>query len=172
MTNIAVALLRAQFRDAHDWLDGTLGDVDGDLAHWQPGGLPSPIGAQYVHVVTVEDWVISQLKGEKPLMAGAFAGKTGATVLPPGGRWDQWGHEVRVDMAQAHTYAQAVYAATDTYLASLKDSQIAEKPDSGGRVTGERTRGAILSTLLMNAYSHAGEISALKGLQGQQGYPT
>lgn len=166
MANVAVTLLRQQFKNAHEWLDGTVGDIGYEHLHWQPNGLPSPIGAQYVHVVTVEDYFVSMLKGERPLSETTFTGRTGSTELPPEGPWNDWAERVRVDMEQARLYSQAVYEATDAYLASLTDAEIIENLNGDGR-----TRASVFSTILLNTYSHAGEISALKGLQGERGYP-
>jgi len=57
-TQIATALLRAQFQGAHDWLEATLEGVNDAVAAWRPPGLANPIGAEYLHHLTAEDFFI------------------------------------------------------------------------------------------------------------------
>jgi hypothetical protein len=171
-TQIATALLRAQFQGAHDWLEATLEGVTDAVAAWQPPGLANPIGAEYLHHLTAEDFFINGLLGQSaPLMAGKYANHTGMSEPPPMGNWSDWGKHVTVDMATAHQYAQAVYAATDAYLAALHDTDLATIIDVPVQGMGRMPVGVFLSILLANCNNHCGEISCMKGLQGLKGYP-
>jgi hypothetical protein len=171
-THIATALLRRQFQFAHDWLAGTMTGVTNEVAAWQPQGRANPIGAQYVHHLVAEDALINgMITGGTPLMAGAYAGKTGMSAPPPIGDWGDWAREVSVDVEAARQYAQAVYAATDAYVASLSDGDLRREHDLSAVGLGVISLGAFLSTLIANCNNHCGEISCLKGLQGMQGYP-
>jgi hypothetical protein len=156
---------------AHNWIEGTLADVSNDQAHWQPQGKPNPIGGQYGHVLATEDFVVTMLKGSAPLMASDYAGKTGMSELPPPAPWDGWARQVKVDMPAMRGYAQAVYASTNTYLDTISDEDINRPLDLSGLGFGMQTIGFALQLLVLNVYSHTGEISALKGLQGNKGYP-
>ncbi|PJF39528.1 MAG: DinB family protein [Chloroflexi bacterium] len=172
MSTYSSQLLQEQFKSAHDWLMNTIGEADESQLHWQADGLPSPIGAQLMHVLLVEDFFVGALSGNGPLMMGDFAGKTGASEMPPqSGPWDEWGKSVQVDLAAARDYADAVFKATDAYVGSLDDEAVAEKITLEAVGIEDRTRGNILSILILNCFTHAGEISALKGLQGEKGYP-
>ena len=168
----AISLLRFQFQFAHQWLEDTLKGVTVELAQWQPAGKPHPIGAEYVHVVTTEDFLVNgMLMGTSPLMATAYAGKAGFSEPPPSGNRDDWAKSVKVDLHALNTYAQAVYAATDSYLASLTDPALAKMIDLTSLGFGTQPISFVLNLLLLNVYSHSGEISCLKGLNGLQGYP-
>jgi hypothetical protein len=168
----AVSLLRAQYGMAHQWVEGTMQGVSAEIAHAHPPGKPHPIAAEYVHVAVAEDYYIQALaRGATPLMASSFAGKTGASEPPPLGDWGDWGRSVQVDLDAARTYAEAVYAATDEYLASLTDADLAREVDLSAVNLGTQTVGFIFSLILLNAAAHSGEISALKGIQGLRGYP-
>ncbi len=69
-------------------------------------------------------------------------------------------------------YAQAVYAATDEYLASLTDEDLGRPVDLSALGLGEMPFSqAFLGGILNGTHWHTGEISCLKGLQGQKGYP-
>jgi hypothetical protein len=69
-------------------------------------------------------------------------------------------------------YAQAAYAALDEQLATLEDEDLTTSIDMTPVGLGQQTIGSFLMNLLvLNAAAHTGEISAVKGLQGLQGYP-
>ena len=170
----AISLLRDQLKQAHDWLEGTLVDVSPEMARDVPPGKPNPIGAQYAHVLTAEDMFVNVLiGGGQPLMATTFAERTGISEPQPlSPVWDEWARRVQIDLSAARGYAQAVYAATDAKLAAMTDVDLNREvilPIGGAWPT---TAGQLLNNLLLNAYSHAGEISCLKGLHGRRGYPT
>ena len=84
-----------------------------------PAGTANPIGATLAHVIVSEDVVTNAiLAGGPPLMATAFAGRTGLSEpMPmPGPEWvgyADWARRLRVDLAAHLDYAHAVWAATD-----------------------------------------------------------
>jgi hypothetical protein len=171
--NNTVSLLRQQFQIGHQFLEGTMQDVAADHAHWTPPGKAQPLGANYAHIVVSEDGLINMLlKGTPPLMASEWAGKIGLSEMPPQAPpWDDWAGRVRVDLAALRPYAQAVYEATDSYLASLADEDLSRPLDLSAVGLGQQTVGSFLSILIFNVHTHTGEIACLKGLQGLQGYP-
>ena len=82
--NKVVSLLRAQYQNAHEVLEGTLQDVTSEQAHWSPPSAANPLGATYAHIVISEDGVINgMLKGSAPLSVTTWAGKMGVSELPP-----------------------------------------------------------------------------------------
>ncbi len=179
--NARVSWLRDQLRMAQDLVEGTMTGVTPEQAHWVPPGVASPIGANYAHVVLAQDGLVAgALQGSAPLFASAWAGRTGASELPPEPDaavpgfpdWSKWARRVRIDLDAFRRYAQAVYEATDRYLASLDDAGLARSVDVSALGLGRRTVGQLLNGgVLGNALAHAGEISCLKGLQGAKGYP-
>ena len=79
---------------------------------------------------------------------------------------------MKVDPTKMREYAKAVYSATEAYLASLTDDDLSRPISLAALGLGESAVGYILTNgLLGHAFSHAGEISCLKGLQGKRGYP-
>jgi hypothetical protein len=176
-----VSLLREQLQVAVQLLEGTMEGVTPEQAHWLPAGTANPIGANYAHVVVSQDMLInSRLKGGTPLLAAAWAGRTGLSEFPPGPDparpgfpdWSKWARQVRIDLPALRAYAQAVYAATDAYLASLTDADLARSVDLAAVGLGQMpVKQLLLRGLLGNALTHCGEISCLKGLQGAKGYP-
>jgi len=177
--NRVISHIRAQMKSAHWLLEETISDVSAEMADFPPPGKALPIGAAYVHYVSGEDWMIHSLfQGAAPLMAGAWAGRTGVSEPPPGpgddwdARFAAWTRRVRVDLPAFRAYAKAVYEATDGYLATLADPELTREVDLSAVGMGKQTVGFVLdNALLGHAYCHCGEISALKGVQGRKGYP-
>jgi hypothetical protein len=177
----AASLLREQLQDAHQLLEGTMADVTQREAQWSPPGLANPLGATYAHIVISEDGTVNGLlKGVAPLFAGNWAGKVGVSELPPMANpnspgfpdWSSWSRRVKVDLAKMREYAKEVYSAAEAYLASLTDGDLSRPISLAALGLGESTVGYVLTNgLLGHAFSHTGEISCLKGLQGKRGYP-
>jgi hypothetical protein len=169
----AVTLLREQISTAHEWLEGTMADVTAEQADWVPPGVANPLGASYAHAIASEDLIINGiLRDGTPLFLGDWAGKTGQSLPHPNSDWTQyaaWTRDVRVDLPAARAYAQAVYAATDAYLAGLTPDDLDREVNLFGM---SQTLGATLGNFVVgHCHDLMGEISCLKGLQGVRGYP-
>jgi hypothetical protein len=174
MSNAITSFMRGQFQMAQNWFDGTLAGVDNAVAAWQPNGRPNPIGAQLAHVFATEDFFLASIAGRAPLMAGAYAGKSGFSEPPQaaeGTDWSAWAHRVQIDMPAIQAYIAAVHQQTDDLLAGMTDADLQRPFDLSMVNVPDGTVGMALNLLLLNKYCHAGEISALKGMQGMVGYP-
>lgn len=174
----AVSLLRTQLQYAHEWLEATIADTTEEQAHWTPPGVANPLGATYAHAVVAEDMIVSgMLKQSAPLCASAWAGKTGLSepMPAPGPEWANygpWTRRVQIDLPALREYAQAVYASTDAYLASLAPADLDQVIDLTNFGFGPVNVGWIISRLVIGHLDNeCGEISCLKGLQGVRGYP-
>ena len=171
MSNNTISFVRKQFQEVHYWLEGTMGDVNTAQAHYQPQGKVNPIGAQYGHVLVSEDMFLAMAGGRKPLLATSHANKTGLSQPPPeAGDWSTWARSVKVDLPAARAYAQAVYAATDAILGGMSDQDLERPFDLSFVGMGMQNVAAALNLTILNDFSHTGEISAIKGLQGAVGY--
>jgi hypothetical protein len=170
---ILVSSIRNHFDQAHSLLEATLGEATDEQLSWNPPGKALPLGAQYAHAVFAEDGVVSgMLKGGPVLSATSWAGRTGVSEVPPvGAGWEDWARRVQVDLAPLREYAQAVYASTDQYLASLSDDDLDRPLDVSSLGLGQHSVGWMLDAMRQHVDNHCGEISCLKGLQGAKGYP-
>lgn len=168
----AVTLIQQQAHGSRGWLEGTLGDLTPEQLKWAPQGVP-PIGAQYAHIVTGEDFLVNALaKGGAPMFATDWAGKTGLSELPPQGAWGDWSRSVDVDLPALRAYAKAVFANTEAYIASLTPEDLDRTVDLTALGIGKVSLGFFLSGIVLaNLNWHCGEISCLKGQQGLKGYP-
>lgn len=184
----AVALLREQLRSAWETMEGTFQDVSPEIAQWIPPGTALPIGAAYAHVVLSTDEVVNRMvRGERPLHAGAFAGKTGLSELGPGmdpsvappaspEEWSrafaEWSRRVRIDLAALRGYGAAVTEATDGWLATLSEEELERTVDLSAEGMGIVTLAFVLNNVVIgHTFCHTGEISAIKGVRGLKGYP-
>jgi hypothetical protein len=168
----ATASLREQVQLAHGFLESTIEGVTSEQAHWAPPGTANPIAATYVHAIASEDLAINMvLQGGAPLYATEWAEKTGISEVQPLTTFE-WARRVQVDLPTTRHYAQAVHAATDAYLATLTDEDLARVLDLTSFGLGEMTIGVLLNRMVLGHIDNmCGEISVLKGLQGAKGYP-
>jgi hypothetical protein len=171
----ATSVLREQLKDAHELLETTLADVTADQLQWSPPGKANPLGASYAHVLMSEDMIINGLlRKQAPLAMTGWAGKLGLSEPhpAPGSDWNEWARSVKIDLAALKKYGQAVFAASDEYLASLSDSDLEQQVDLSNFGLGIRTYAQVLGSIaISHVGEHCGEISCLKGLQGSKGYP-
>jgi hypothetical protein len=179
MSMTATQLLRQQVKIAHDILEATMADVTAEQTHWSPPGIANPLGATYAHLVVSEDFVINGMfRQQAPLLAAAWSERTGLSQpmptpgTPAWSDYPNWNRQVRIDLAALRSYAQAVYAETDAFLASLNDDALGQPLDLSSVGLGQQTMASALTLLMLNHIgTETGEIACLKGLQGARGYP-
>ena len=162
-------LLRAQYQQAHDILEQVIDDCDAEALTNVPDGNVGAISAIYAHLVYSEDGMVGRPAGRDPIWeSGDWAAKTELDM--PRAQTQEWAQSApEYDLATFREYAQAVYAATDDYLANVSDDDLdAEVETRAGKVPAANWVGA---TTLWHVMSHQGEISALKGVQGLKGLP-
>jgi hypothetical protein len=164
--------LRGGLRWATEILEMTVDGVTPEQLAWIPPGIANPIGATYAHAICEIDALIHLLfQGKPPLFASTWEGKTG--IDEP--RWVSefdWARRVQVDLPKAREYARAAYAQADGYLAGLSETDLEREIDLTAQGLGMRSLDWCLHALIIgHLHNMAGEISALKGVQGAKGYP-
>ncbi|MGZ3640514.1 MAG: hypothetical protein ACXVCX_22005 [Ktedonobacterales bacterium] len=164
----ARALLRWQFRLAHQRLDTTLDTtlerLSAEAAYRCVPEVAASAGACYGQIVVCEDVSVNGvLSAGTPLVHSTWAGRTGLSDLPPLGEpaeWHAWARRVRLDLAALRAYAQAVYAATDTSIAAL--------PDEAFDLECREAAAYLLSALLLTVSMRHGEITCLLACQAEK----
>jgi len=146
-----------------------MADVDATTANWLPPGKAIPIGALYAHILQGEDIVVNQmLQGKKTIWETSEWDKKVKLAF---GQLTPEARNARIDLAVLKPYAEAVARATDAYLSSANAADMDRTIHMGGSIGG-MTAGALVEAWVVgHIWSHMGEVSALKGLQGKQGYP-
>jgi hypothetical protein len=161
ITLSARALLHWQFQLAHQRLDTTLDTtierLGAEAVYRCAPGAAAPAGAWYGQMVVCEDVSVNGvLAAGTPLALSTWAGCTGLSELPPLGEpaeWRAWARGVRLDRAALRAYTQAVYAATDCYIADL--------PDEAFDLRCRDAPVCLLSALLLTVSMRHGEITGL-----------
>ena len=162
---------RNQYRMAQSWLEGTVEGMTDEQFNFQPGGSAYSAGSNYLrHVAELDGTISAKLTGNAPLLAGTFSGSIGP-VAPPQGDKSEWAKSTTFDMAAVREYGNAVYQATDDYLAGLSDSDLDSTVDLSDWGRGEQPKTFLLDLFILDCGAHTGEISAIKGVQGLKGYP-
>ena len=153
-------------------LEMVMADATDEQARWAPPGIATPIGAVYAHAYLAADGVVrAMLQGEAPFYATTWADKLG--IEKPQMNLDfDWARALVPDLAALRLYGQAVLAEVYLYLDKLSDDDLDREVDLSGVGLGTRTVSWVLNALVAGHLNEmAGEVSALKGVQGARGYP-
>lgn len=167
------SVIREGIAWVHDILERTVADVPESLLHSNPDAATiTSIASIYAHVVLGEDMLVQGFLQQKPplFQAGGWATTTG--VPPPAGpRMEpEWARSIRMSLPAFREFASAVYQATDNFVASLSEADIARTLQTG--FAGQQTVAWLLQNIVIwHAATHAGEIAALKGMNGLRGLP-
>jgi hypothetical protein len=172
----AANILLDQLKDFHNAFRGTMEGVTEEVAHFQPEGTANPIAGTYAHLVFSEDFFIHMLiQGKAPLMETEFKDKTGASEIQPS-EWEnaypKWLREVKVDLNKFKKYQEAVFSASEQYVASIEDKDLEKEIDMNAFGMGGKKLSSVLAGMVNgHVTSIMGEIAVLKGIQGLKGYP-
>lgn len=171
MSNSAITMLRGQFAQTKEILEGTIAGVTSEVAHKDVGGSVGTIAANLAHVLSgLDAFLLSTLTGNPPMLATSHADKHGMSeIQPQGDEVANWYKTVKVDLDVLHQYGLDVFQAVDDQLATMTDADLEEVVDMGS--FGEQSRSWLCNIILWNTAAHTGEIAAIKGLQGLKGYP-
>jgi hypothetical protein len=149
-----------------------MADVTDAEARWAPPGLANPIGALYAHAVLDLDAIVNgMLKGGAPRFATEWAGQLGAVAPQMSLNFD-WGRSMQPDLAALRKFGLTALADAEAYLDQLSDADLDRMVDISSAGLGTRSVGWVFNALVASHLNNmAGEISALKGVQGKKGYP-
>ncbi len=162
--------IQTQFAGAHRLIDAAIGGTSDEQFNWLPPGLANPIKASFIHLVVSEDLFIQQIIRGRPQVwvTGGWAEKIGLPIPPGGGRGWAEIKSATVALAPVLAYQEAVRAATDAYLATLTPEELDRSISLFGNPAPVANA---LTVVVSHIMGHAGEIAALKGLQGVKGLP-
>jgi hypothetical protein len=161
-------MLRQQMQTMHNYMETAIADCSpGVLSNRLPGATINSAGAAYAHTTFSEDGLVNGLvRGTTPVYyAQGWAQKIGID-MPKGGLEPDW--DVNFDLGLFRQYAAAVYRASDEYLASVTDAELARTVDPGF-MPALPISAFFADVLVWHTATHQGEISALKGVQGVNG---
>jgi hypothetical protein len=176
-----IPALREQLTSSHWLLEQCLEGMTTEQLWWKPPGTANSVADNYLHAVLNEDDIVQGLLQKRPpLSESTWSGKTGLSTLPGmhgagvhrSAEWSQWIKNVSTDWSAFHFYAQAVYTASDNYLAGCTAGELDRRYNLSAFGLGTQSLNwALYNLVIGHAASHAGEIAAVKGVQGLKGHP-
>ncbi len=176
MNNLAIQILAEQLENSHGLFKATMNGVTNEVAAATPPGIANSIASTYAHILICEDYFIhTLLQDKKTLLETDFENETGMDQLVLN-NWksdfQNWPKDITGDIEQMNQYAEAVFAASESYIKSLTDEDLQRELQVDLFNLGQRTVAFVLGSMLIsNLNNHLGEISTLKGIQGLKGYP-
>jgi uncharacterized damage-inducible protein DinB len=137
--------------------------------NWKPPGTANPIGVVFVHMLAMEDAYIQEILLAQPRLweQENWEERLGTRAPWRGENWDEVKAKT-LEMETVYEYQNSVRAATDAYIANLTPDELDRRVSFLGA---ERRVADVLAMLVVHNLGHAGEIAALKGIQGVQGLP-
>jgi uncharacterized damage-inducible protein DinB len=162
--------IQQQMANVRRQIDAVVKDITNEQFNWPPPGTISPISAILIHMLVGEDYFIQTvIQGKSPCWEVQEWGREIGVSTPPayGGNWDEF-KTVKIMVAPVLAYEQAIRVATDSYLADLTVKELDRRVNFAGK---ELPVAEMLMTLVVHSASHAGEIAAVKGMQGVKGLP-
>jgi hypothetical protein len=160
--------IQQQMANAHHQIDAVMKDITEEQFNWLPPGTINPVSAILVHVLGGEDFFVQAvIQGKSRFWeAQRWGEKIGIQAPPdPGHSWDEF-KTIKLSVAPMLDYGQALREATDTYLSNLTAEELDRQVNFGGKL---RSVAEVLIILVVHIASHAGEIAAVKGMQGIKG---
>lgn len=171
-----ITSLRGQLTQAHEIMEQAVADLSPEqLNHRGEGWTIQSIAGIYAHTVSSEDYMVNMLLRDQPTFvfeSGGWAEKTGYNAGTDGLLSEKVSAAASTsDFGALREYAQAVYADTDAWLATLSEADL-DRTIHVEWAGGDVSVGQFLGTVIVwHPTQHGGEICALKGVQGEKGLP-
>jgi hypothetical protein len=163
-----IEYIKGEFASVHRAVERVMKDVTHEMFNWASPGTANTISATFLHLMSVEDHFIQKVIQGKPTRweSDGWSEKTG--VQKPPGIGEDWSayKSRQILMQPLMDYTEAVFAATQAYLAALTENDLDRMVKFA---SGERSVADMLRLSVSQSHSHVGEIAALKGIQGKQG---
>jgi uncharacterized damage-inducible protein DinB len=166
----ATQFVQQQVAEARGLHEAAIAGITDEQFNWLPPGTMNPIKSVLLHTVAGEDIFFQSLLQDRPPLwaTGGWADRIGLVQAPGGGQGWEEAKTTVLDLAPVLAYADAVCVATDEYLARLTDAELDRQVSFFGT---DSTVAAVLARFVSHTAGHAGEIAAVKGMQGVQGLP-
>jgi len=156
-----VNFLHGGFRDARE-------GQSAEQLHFVPEGESHSVAWVLWHATRIEDLFFQQIFEGKPELwrEGGWAAKTGLPEKGFGtGQSTEEARAIHIgDLEAFWAYQDAVYAATDDYLANLSEADLDREVKLGERT--ETLGQSITLHLITHLNGHRGEVNLIRGMHG------
>lgn len=141
------------------------GGMDDAQYNWKPGGTANSAAKSHVHALTSLDFFITGTVQGKPLLWGEFA----AANELPANPMEIWAFEGTVPVEAMKEYAKSIQDNALEYVGSLSDADFDREIET--QFFGKKSVAWLVQLAGMHAVGHAGDMAAVKGMQGLKGLP-
>jgi hypothetical protein len=161
----AVTFVKGQLEQAFGLTSTTASGMTDEQYNHAPSGTANSPAKSHVHALTSMDFFINGIIAGKPLHWSEFAPQHGL----PGNPMEIWGHSGTIKLEAMQGYATKVKDAVMGYVGTLSDADLDRQIET--QFFGTQTVAWILQLGVIHLTGHAGEMAAVKGIQGLKGLP-
>jgi hypothetical protein len=133
--------------------------------NWKPEGTANVIARSHVHAMSSVDFFITGTLQGAPMTWPTFAQANGLPANPT----EIWGHTGDIDLAAMKEYQAQVQRSALEYVGSMNDADFDREVETP--FFGKKTAAFLIGLTCVHVVGHAGDIAAIKGLQGLKGLP-
>jgi hypothetical protein len=161
----AIEYAKTNLKESLGLLNMCAGGVDDAQYNWSPPGTCNEIAKTHVHALSSVDFFVNGLVGGGELSWPAVAQAHGLPASP----LEIWKHEGAIPVAAINEYGQKVQQSALERVASMTDADLDREIET--QFFGTKSVAWLLQLAGNHAAGHAGDIAAVKGMQGLKGLP-
>ena len=139
--------------------------VDDAQYNWKPGGTSNVMAKSHVHAISSVDYFINGIVKGGELGWTKVAQENGLPQSP----LEIWKFEGAIPVAAVSEYAKNVQQSVLDQLATMKDADLDREIET--QFFGKQTVAWLVQLAGTHAVGHAGDMAAVKGMQGLKGLP-
>ena len=156
---------KLQIEESFGLLNTSIGELTDEQYNWKPGGTCNPVAKSHVHVLTSVDFFIGSLLKGGAMLWPPIAEKAGL----PGSPLQVWQAGDNIALATINEYGTKVQALALDYVSSLSEADFDREVETP--FFGKRNVAYVVQLAGTHMVAHAGDITAVKGMQGLKGLP-
>ena len=156
---------RMSLQESVNLLDSIVADLNDDQYNLDPQGTANSAAKNHVHIVSSIDFFLNGIVGGGAPQWSTFAPASGL----PGNPLEIWGHGGRISREATLAYSKDVTAAALDVVSKLSDGDFDREIDT--RFFGMKPIAYVVQLAALHTNGHAGDIAAVKGIQGLKGLP-
>jgi hypothetical protein len=156
---------KLQFDQGMGLLKAVMAGTTPEQYAYKPAGTANAIDKTHVHALTsVDFFIVNMVKGDQILWP-EFATKHGLPANP----LEIWGHQGAIPMDAVTEYGARLVKLASEYIGSLSDADLDRQLET--QFFGIQSVGYMIQLAAMHCVGHAGDMAAIKGIQGVKGLP-
>ncbi len=161
----AATYVKDQLESVFNLLNMCVGGMDEEQYNWQPPGCANSPAKSHVHALTALDFFVLRAARRGDMLWPAFAADHGL----PRKAQEIWAHEGAIPLPALKEFGQLAQKAAMEYIATIKDDDLDRVIDT--QFFGEQSLAFLLQLATTHTVAHAGDMAAIKGVQGVKGLP-